>query len=129
MNKETVLYRQVNPDWVKGDGVTSQVFRPSPKDENKVSTYNGEKFSPEEAYNHYVRNYKSDGVLGIKICECEDEELSCDEDNHQFDGHVSIDYSGFSRGEIERKAKKLRDKAWGRSWRFRKTPERPNDLN
>lgn len=43
MTPESLLLRQVNPRWIREGRVTSQVFRPTPKDEKKLSVYDGAK--------------------------------------------------------------------------------------
>ena len=61
MDPNTLLLRQVHPSFVQAENVsaqvfytlmqglavTSQVFKPTPKDENQLSVYNGDKFTPE----------------------------------------------------------------------------------
>jgi hypothetical protein len=37
LNDTTLLHRQINPSWVQQGRVTSQAFRPTPKDESKLS--------------------------------------------------------------------------------------------
>ncbi|WP_212006023.1 hypothetical protein [Chitinophaga sp. HK235] len=132
MTPETLLYRQVNPNWVQNGGVsnlafvasstvhvTSSVFTPTKKDENKLSVYNGDEFSPRQSFEHFTKQYNSCGVLGVTVGEFEAEDLKCDADNKPFAGHVSVDYSICkSRGEMERKAKKMRDKAMNRGWLY-----------
>jgi len=39
MTENTLLLRQVHPSFVQDGKITSQVFRPTPKDENKLSMY------------------------------------------------------------------------------------------
>jgi len=136
MDSNALLLRQVHPSFVQADNVsaqvfcasmhglvvTSQVFRPTPKDENQLSVYNGHKFTPEGAFNHFVatKTNKSAGVLAVTILECNQESLSCFENNDPFDGHSVIDFRGLSNNQLERKAKALKKTAMNRGWLFRK---------
>ena len=42
MTDETLLLRQVHPSFLQDGVVSSQVFRPTPKDECKLSAYDGD---------------------------------------------------------------------------------------
>ncbi|WP_421752492.1 hypothetical protein [Croceimicrobium sp.] len=122
MDKETQLLRQVHPSFVQGDTIstqvfTSQVFAPTPKDDNKLSTYNGNKFSPVDSHVHYSElGYVSSGVVSVTVEECESESLSTEEDNDPFDGHCSIDFNDLSTNGVKTKAKKLKKHASTRGW-------------
>jgi hypothetical protein len=122
MNQDTKLLRQVHPSFVQGNTISfqvfsSQVFKPTPKDENKLSVYNGELYTPIEAFSHYSDSgYKSIGIVAVTIEECNDEELNVYEDNIPFEGHCSIDYTGFSNCMISKKAQKLKYYASKRGW-------------
>jgi hypothetical protein len=122
MNLETLLLRQVNPSFVQGDTIstqvfTSQTFRPSPKDEGKLSVYQGDKFNAGESFDHFIkRSYASAGVVAVSKLECDTEALPVNEDNDPFEGHCSIDYNGLSSGQIDKKAKKLKSYARVRGW-------------
>jgi len=124
MKKESLLHRQVHPSFVQADGVssqlfsvTSQTFRPTPKDEQKLSVYNGEKFTAEDSYDHFIKEgYVSAGVLSLSISECESESLTVLEDNNPFDGHTHIDFTSLSVSSTEKKAKKLKRFALDRGW-------------
>jgi hypothetical protein len=129
MHQNTLLLRQVHPSFVQADkissqvfNITSQVFRPTPKDENKLSVYNGERFTPEVSYTHFKKideNNKSYGVVAVTVQECGSENLSCEEDNDPFDGHSIIDFTSLNNGQIEKKAKKLKAFAITRGWLYR----------
>lgn len=59
-------------------------------------------------------SHESFGVLSVSKQECNNEGLDAVEDNDPFDGHSYIDYSGCSsKGEVKRKAKKLKKKGDG----------------
>lgn len=60
MNNDTSLLRQIHSTFIISGGVsvTSQAFRPSPKDEKKLSVYDGDQFSAEESWNHYTNRFE-----------------------------------------------------------------------
>lgn len=49
MTPQTQLLRQIHPNFVQAGRVTSQAFRPTPKDENHLSVYDGDQIQPEAA--------------------------------------------------------------------------------
>lgn len=126
MEKETLLHRQVHPLFVQANqisiqtfSVTSQVFKPTPKDEKKLSVYNGDKFNPEDAFSHYSnQGHSSVGILSVSVGECSTEGLTASEDNNPFDGHAHIDFNGLGNNTIEKKAKILRNHALARGWQL-----------
>ncbi|HEY0274370.1 MAG TPA: hypothetical protein VGC22_14350 [Chitinophaga sp.] len=126
MKEDTLLLRQIHPYFVQADQIsslafaTSQAFRPTPKDINLLSVYNGNKFTPEASHKHFTEmNNKSCGVLGLTVAECKGEGLASFENNDPFDGHAVIDFNNLSKGQIDKKAKKLKSIAQTRGWLFR----------
>lgn len=130
MNDQTLLHRQVHPSLVQNkivssdaflekSNVQSTLFMPKPNDKDKLSVYNGDKFTPESSYNHYVQNLESFGTLSVNVKECLSvESLSVAEDNDPFDGHAYIDFAEVtSKSQKKIKAGKLRDYAMERGWR------------
>ncbi|RYC70187.1 hypothetical protein [Spirosoma sordidisoli] len=133
MNRDTLLHRQVHPSWVQNDVVSVQVFTqemqvsslaftPSTKDENKLSVYNGEKFTAEQSFNHYVANHTSFGVLSVTKGECESVDLlSVTEDNFPFNGHSYIDFTSVeSKNQKKIRGQKLKSLAVSRGWTHRR---------
>lgn len=124
MDSKNILLRQVHPSFVQGDSISSQVFssqtfRPTPKDNNKLSVYNETLFSPKESFDHFSeQGYTSAGVVGVSKGECDAESLPVNEDNIPFEGHCSIDYNGLETGAIKKKAKKMKNYASKRGWIF-----------
>ncbi|SDZ91553.1 hypothetical protein SAMN05660909_00123 [Chitinophaga terrae (ex Kim and Jung 2007)] len=125
MEKDILLFRQIHPSFVQNNGVsnqafvTSSAFKPTPKDDNKLSVYNSAFFDAKQAFEHYVKSNKSYGVLAVSVDDCESEELLCIDDNHPFEGHASIDYSRHpSNSRKEKIAKRIRDKAMIRKWQY-----------
>ncbi len=120
MNANTLLYRQVHPSWIQNGRITSQAFRPTPKDEKRLSVYDGDQITAEAAWQHYTNDlgYTSAGVLAVTVEECDNLELPVVPDPATFQAHTLIDFSAFSRSQIETKAKILRAKADLRGWQY-----------
>lgn len=124
MQQTTLLHRQIHPHFVQKTEVSSQAFEatsaaftPTPKDDKKLSVYNGDKFSVKEAFDHFIAEYSSVGVLSVTVDEVNTAGLSANEDNIPFDGHAYIDYSiCTSANQLKSKAKILKKKALERGW-------------
>ncbi len=118
MNSETLLYRQIHPSFVQLGRVTSQAFRPTPKDEQKFSVYDGDQISAGDAYDHYTTSleYSSCGVMGLLCAECETLALPVQPDPEPFLEHAVIDFAEYSKKQTEKKAKQLKAKAAARGW-------------
>ena len=73
MKASTLLLRQVHPNFFPNGVLSSQAFVPFPKDEGKLSVYDSEMISVEEAYKHYTEDLgnQSSGVWGITCLEVE----------------------------------------------------------
>jgi len=134
MDKSTLLHRQVHPTFVQENKISSQVFEippqtelqitssvfsPTSKDDNKLSVYNGNKFSAEQSFVHYTQTYKSAGVVSVTVEECENTSLTCKEDNNPFEGHSYIDFASLSGNQLKAKAKVLKSLAIKRDWQFK----------
>ena len=119
MTGPTLLLRQIHPSFVQDKFVTSQAFRPTPKDESKLSVYDGDQISPEAAFIHYTTIWKlnSAGVLAITVDECSGEGLPARPDPlPDCAEHALIDFAGLSSNQCEKKSKKLKAKADVRGW-------------
>lgn len=121
MHPETLLLRQIHPSFVQNGRPTSQAFRPAPKDENLLSVDNGSRIQPKASWERFTNapNCRSAGVMAITFAECSAEELPVIEDGAPFPEHCSVDFSKFTRGTIEKKAKVLARCAVERDWLFR----------
>jgi hypothetical protein len=121
MNAQTLLYRQVNPNWVQGDRVTSQAFKPMPKDEGLLSAYDGDLITPGAAWSHFTEEsgFASVGVQAVSVAECDEQNLPSRPDPEPFPEHAVIDFRGLTGGAIERAAKVLRNRAAARGWLLR----------
>lgn len=120
MNEATLLHRQVNPSWIQSGRVTSQAFKPTPKDQRRLSVYDGDLITAADAWRHYTEalGYTSAGILCVTVAECQSLELSAESDPKPFPEHAVIIFGEFANAQMEKKAKQLRAFATGRGWQF-----------
>jgi hypothetical protein len=116
-----LLFRQVHPNWLKDGQPSSQAFKPTPKDEGKLSTARGTKTTAEDAFLHHTDKLglQSAGTWAVTV-----EEIGANPvplaaygdpvtDPVPDPAHAFIEYPD-DRKRIETKAKILRAKAGGR---------------
>src|SRR5689334_1835417 len=110
MTNGTLLLRQVNPSWIQSGRITSQVFKPTPKDANRLSVYDGDQIVAEKSWRHYTNElgFLSVGVVAVTVEECQSQELSAQADPTPFREHVAVIFDGFSGTQIEKKARHLK---------------------
>lgn len=121
MTPETLLLRQVHPSFVQEGRVTSQAFRPTPKDDFNLSVDNGDRVTAEAAWRRFTSTppCASAGVQAVTLSDCAEQSLPVIEDGQPHPEHCSIDFSAFDKKSIEGKAKLLRARAATRGWLFR----------
>lgn len=121
MKDDTVLLRQIHPAFVQEGRVTSQAFRPTPKDESLLSVDDGSLVSPEASFERFnnTPNCESIGLKAVTKGECSSAELPVIQDGNPYPEHCSIDFTGLGRKPAERKAKQLRSYASQRGWLHR----------
>lgn len=120
MNNNTFLLRQIHPGFVQNGRASSQAFRPTLKDEQKLSVYDGDQITPADAFEHYTKTLKlgSSGVLAVSMAECRALDLPVTPDPDSFPEHVLIDFSAYGKSATEKKAKLLKAKAEVRGWLY-----------
>jgi len=108
-----------------GQNHTSQVFKPTPKDNNKLSAYDGDQISAEKAWMHYTKElgYASIGAVAVSVQECQSESLTVRLDREPFPEHVSIDFDSRGGKSIDGIAKRLKNAAVSRGWQYQANPE------
>ncbi len=118
MTPETFLLRQIHPSFVQEGRVTSQAFRPTPKDDKRLSVYDGDMISAQQSLEHFLTqpNCKSVGVMAVTNAECTSQSLPVIADGVPFPEHVSIDFSQYEESDIKKKAKALARSAQDRGW-------------
>lgn len=121
MTDSTLLHRQVHPSFVVNGRVSSQAFRPTPKDSCLLSVCDGDQMTAEAAWLHYTRELglASCGVLAVTNGECSTMGLPVIADGKPYKAHVSLDFTKFSNNQREKIAKRLRALAVERGWQYR----------
>lgn len=112
MKGDTILLRQAHPKFVDEGQLTSQAFVPFPKDDAKLSVYDGEQISAAESHRHYTETLKNeaDSVWGVTCAEVIHVDLSYRSDPlPESPAHALIDFSGKSTSACRKLAKRLRD--------------------
>lgn len=121
MTPETLLLRQAHPKFMDGEFPTSQVFYPFPKDEGRLSVYDGDQIVPEDAHRHYtqVLANESHSVWGVSGAEAHSEGTAPMPDPlENFPSHALIDFQGLSEKACRKVAKKLKAHAVARGCLF-----------
>jgi hypothetical protein len=121
VKEDTRLLRQVHPSFIQNGRVSSQAFRPTPKDGKKLSVYDGDAIEAPAAYEHYTKSLRqsSNGVMAVTCQECAQLDLDAQNDPlEDFPEHALIDFSPYGTSATEKKAKLLRKRAEERNWLF-----------
>ena len=121
MKDDTLLLRQVHPKFVQDGVATSQAFRPTPKDNRKLSVYDGSQIDAKESWNHYVDELKgkSAGVLAVSVLECTQVGTRPYVDGDGYPEHAVIDFADLgSNSKVTAAGKKLSRYARTRGWQF-----------
>ena len=118
MRPQTLLLRQIHPAFVQQGRVSSQSFRPTPKDRNMLSVYDGDRISAAESWHHFVRQpaCRSCGVMAVTNAECTSLNIAILADGVPFPEHASLDFSHWTKSEVEKKSKQLSAFARSRGW-------------
>jgi len=124
---EELVWRNVNPAWVTKGRISSQAFRPTPKDKAKLSSAREQRVSAAEHFREFTEdlNLDSGGVWAVSVGEANAEDIPAIHDEHSPSmqgcptGHTSLDFTGTPAKSKQRKvAGALRDKAQDRGAQF-----------
>jgi hypothetical protein len=118
---ETLLLRQIHLIFIQNDRVTSQAFRPTPKDHGELSVYDGDMILAEESWKHHTGlGLESEGELAVTVRECEAESLPVCPSPHIFPDHAHLDFNGpgLTKSDIRAKPKRLFGVALERGWQY-----------
>jgi hypothetical protein len=105
MKSITLLLRQIHPNFFQKGKLTSQSFIPFPKDNLKISVYDGEFIKPEDSYNHYTQDchLQSIGVWGISNSEVSAIGLTSERDPlPDSPYHALVNFSTISAKSVRR---------------------------
>ena len=118
MRGGTLLLRQIHPSFVQNGSVTSQAFRPTPKDEDQLSVDNGDMVSPEDSWKRFSAQAEctSSGVMAVSQCECSISALKVVEDGIPYPEHCHLNFAPFRSNQASKVGKKLAAKAHERGW-------------
>lgn len=115
------LYRQVNPNFVQGETLTSQVFEATKKDQGLLSVTRSSKTTAKEAFERFLaRKCRSLGVVAVTVAEVTQVGLKAHDDVQPDEAaHAVIDFNGMSESAARRARKQLAIVAQARGWRHR----------
>lgn len=117
------LWRNCNPAWfLDGDRLSSQVFRPTPKDAGKLSIARSARVSAADHQAEFTAGgLGSVGVWAVTVAEVDAQGLRAVHDEHGPHapvpcprGHGFLDFRGLGGGAVRRVAAGLRDRAAAR---------------
>lgn len=112
MNDETVLLRQVHPNFFQEGELSSQAFYPFPKDHGKLSVYDGDQISAAASHHHYTTKLGnlSAGVWGVDFGEITSAGLTGEPDPiPNSPAHAYINFGQRVDKECRKLAKKLKE--------------------
>lgn len=121
MKHNSLLHRQIHPNWIAERQISSQAFLPTTQHRGCLSVYDGEGITAGDAYKHYTSHgYASVGVLSVTVDECRQLDLFVRNDPLEFsEHHAVIDFEPITGSRARRRvAKQLRDFAADRGWQF-----------
>lgn len=118
MTAETLLLRQVHPNFVQNGFASSVAFRPNESDNGLMSVYDCDLITAEDAWVHFtsVLLKKSAGVTALSVGECMAESLPPRPDTQPFPEHAVVDFTKVDEKLWRSKSKKLQAKALPRGW-------------
>ena len=121
MTADTLLLRQVHPKFMDGAVVTSQAFMPFPRDDGKLSVYDGDQIGASDAHQHYTRTLgnQSSGVWAVTKAVADGEGVEGGPDPlPDFPAHAKIDFGSMSEKMCRKIAKRLKAFANARGCQF-----------
>jgi hypothetical protein len=115
MDAAEQLFRQLHPSWKQGDKITSQLFKPTRKDEGKLSTDRGSKISAASSMSlHISGGSPSIGVFAVTVQEVNEEAKLAAVDDPivpEKPAHAYVDMTALNRSASDAAAGLLRDLA------------------
>ena len=124
---DELIWRNVNPNWIDNGELSSQAFRPTPKDLKQLSGAREREVSAEDHFEEFTEKLEleSSGVWAISAGEAKDAALRCIFDAEADSapdpcpvGHTYIDYRGHGNSKIRKIGSSLRDLAEVRGCKF-----------
>jgi hypothetical protein len=122
MTSDTLLWRQAHPNFMDGKRPTSQVFFPFPKDNGKLSVYDGDQVNAEDSYKHYTEVLKNESasVWAVIKSEADSHGVPASSDPlPNFAAHAKVDFNFKPEKECRKIAKRLKALAIARGCQYR----------
>lgn len=123
MGDDELLYRQIHPNWFEDGLPTSQGFRPTGKDDGKLSVDRSTVFTAEESFllHHDDKGLATAGTWGLTVAEFAAEDVGCRPDPLERSytepanpAHAVADFSLHGGGKCKLIGKRLRNVAVAR---------------
>lgn len=115
-DSDELLFRQVHPAWVRDGRPSSQAFRPTAKDNSRLSVARGALTTAQAAYEHHTTRlgFQSAGTWAVAVGECRGLSLPVEADpiteasgQPPDPAHAVIQFLGLSKAQVEAKGAKL----------------------
>ena len=122
MNSNTLLLRQIHPNWLRQGKATSQAFRPTSKDEGRLSVHDGDQVTPFKAWERHTKmsGLRSEGVMSVTVGEAHHEQLTVSADPQpNAPEHALIDFTALSTKDRKAASEILAQQANDRGWQYR----------
>ncbi|MDQ8732407.1 hypothetical protein [Bradyrhizobium sp. LHD-71] len=109
---DEVLFRQIHPGFVEDGVPSSQPFRPTPKDQNKLSVDRSSAITPEASFTLFQENGGATiAVYGLSVGDFASEAIICHPDplpELNNPAHAIADYSPHKTSQHKTIAKRLK---------------------
>lgn len=118
-----LLFRQIHPSFIEDGEPSSQPFRPTPKDDNKLSVDRGEISTAQESFELHTstKGLASVGVYGLTVAEFSSQSIECFSDPIEGSpgapanpAHAFADYGPHAGSAQKNIAKRLKHAAIAR---------------
>lgn len=104
MNNDTLLLRQINENHILDGIIVYGAFKPTTKDEGRLSVDDNDLVTAEESYNHFIdlknpdtgKNLTSEGCAAVSVGECAQISLPAEPDPDEKTNnpaHAVIDFN------------------------------------
>jgi hypothetical protein len=113
---EELVFRQVHPSFVRDGRPSSQAFRPTQKDEGKLSVARSTLTTAQSAYELYTSGlgYASGGAWAVTVADCRAQTLAVLPDpltsppeKVADPAHAVVDFTPFSKSQADAKGARL----------------------
>jgi hypothetical protein len=120
-NADELVWRNVNPKFIESGVVSSQAFRPTPKDKRKMSGAREDKVSADKHFHEFTNDLglESAGVWAVSVREANAQDVRCVYDAESLNrppdpcptGHTYFDFQPHGNSAQRRIGRILSDNA------------------